>query len=81
MTMSSMTLQTIGKARPAVVLASARQGVFFIPAILLLPRVCGLVGVEIALPVADVFSFILAILLIKGTLKGLAAFGRQEHLR
>ena len=77
LTMSSMTLQTIGKARPAVILASARQGIFFIPAILVLPQIWGVLGVEIALPLADVFSFVLAVFLIRGTLKELADLERQ----
>ena len=68
-TVSNMTLQTIGRARPATILASARQGIFFIPLILGLPPMLGLVGVQLATPIADLCSFLLAIPLIRSTLK------------
>ena len=57
----NMMLQTIGKSFRASLLAMSRQGLFFIPAVLLLPALIGIQGVEIAQPIADVCSFILAI--------------------
>lgn len=57
----NMLLQTIGKALPASILALSRQGLFFLPAIAILPPTLGLLGIQIALPVADVFSFLLAL--------------------
>ena len=54
---SNMTLQTIGDTGPATLLAGARQGVFFIPAVLLLPRLMELWGVMLAQPLADVLTF------------------------
>lgn len=59
--MSNMLLQSVGKAVPASILALARQGLFYIPAIIVLSFLFGLKGIEIAQPIADVFSFILAI--------------------
>ena len=56
-----MMLQTIGKSFRDSLLAMSRQGLFFIPAVLLLPALIGIQGVEIAQPIADVCSFILAI--------------------
>ena len=44
--MSNMMLQTIRKPVRATLLSSARQGLFFIPLIFLLPRFFGLQGVE-----------------------------------
>ena len=70
-TVSNMTLQTIGRARPATILASARQGIFFIPLILGLPPLLGLSGVQLATPLADLGSFLLAFPLIHGTLQEL----------
>ncbi len=58
---SNMMLQTIRKSIPAVVLASARQGLFFIPLIFLLPSAFGLLGVEVCQPVSDLLSFVLAV--------------------
>ena len=67
--MSTMLLQTIGKAVPASIVAMARQGLFFVPMILLLPLFFGLFGVQIAQPAADVLSFILAIPLCRKVLR------------
>lgn len=60
-TICNMMLQTIGKSFRASLLAMSRQGLFFIPAVLLLPALIGIRGVEIAQPIADVCSFVLAI--------------------
>ena len=57
----NMLLQTIRKPVRAVLLASARQGLFFIPAILLLPYFLGLQGVEMSQAAADFCSFLFAL--------------------
>jgi Na+-driven multidrug efflux pump len=59
-----MTLQTCGQSISANVLAASRNGIFFIPLIIILPRVMGLSGVEICQAVCDVLAFLLAIPLI-----------------
>ena len=48
----NMLFQSIGKSGRATFLACCRQGVFFIPLILTLPRAFGLLGVEICQPIA-----------------------------
>lgn len=57
----NMMLQTIGMAAQASIVASARQGLFFIPLILILPLFLGLFGVQIAQMLADILSFLLAL--------------------
>lgn len=57
----NMMLQTIRKPVRAVTLSSARQGLFFIPFILILPHFFGLQGVEMCQAVSDLCSFLLAI--------------------
>jgi putative MATE family efflux protein len=59
--MSNMLLQTIGKAVGASIIAISRQGLFFLSAILILPRKLGLLGVQISQPIADVCSFLVAL--------------------
>ena len=59
--MTNMMLQSMGKGVPASITASARNGLFFIPMILLLPRLFGLLGVEITQAVADVLSISISI--------------------
>lgn len=49
--------QCLGFKAPATFLASCRQGVFFVPAILILPRLLGLTGVELSQPAADLLTF------------------------
>lgn len=66
---SNMMLQTIRKAGRAALLASARQGLFFIPCILVLPHLIGIRGVEMTQAIADILSFMLALPLTISTLK------------
>ena len=53
---TNMMLQSIGKGVKASITASARSGIFFIPLILILPRIFGLAGVEMTQAVADILS-------------------------
>ncbi|TDN87341.1 putative MATE family efflux protein [Salegentibacter sp. 24] len=48
--------QAVGKAIPALLLTLSRQGFFFIPLILILPRYFGETGVWISFPIADLLS-------------------------
>lgn len=63
-TVCNMTLQTSGHSLSANILAAARNGIFFIPLILILPHYLGLKGVEICQAVCDILAFLLAIPLI-----------------
>ncbi len=67
--MSTMLLQTIGMALKASIAAMARQGLFFIPAILILPLIFGLFGVQIAQAVADALSFVMVVPITQSVLK------------
>lgn len=57
----NMLLQTIRRPVRAVLLASSRQGLFFIPFILVLPYFLGLQGVEMSQAAADLCSFLFAL--------------------
>lgn len=71
--MCNMLLQSVGRALPASVLSMARQGLFFIPAILILPAAgLGLLGVELSQAVADLLSFALALLIGFRTIRELS---------
>lgn len=59
--MTNMLLQTIGKGIQASIIAISRQGLFFLPAVLILPRMFGILGIQISQPVSDVFAFSIAI--------------------
>lgn len=62
-TMCNMYLQCTGQSGYASLLASARQGIFFLPGTLLLPALFGLLGVQLVQPISDLFSFALAVIL------------------
>ncbi|MDD4498460.1 MAG: MATE family efflux transporter, partial [Methanosarcinaceae archaeon] len=52
--------QALGKARPAFFLSLARQLLFLLPLILVLPRFYGLNGIWVSFPISDILSFGLA---------------------
>lgn len=66
---SNMMLQSIGKGLKATITSSARNGIFFIPLILILPRILGILGVEITQACADVLSLLLTVPLAASELK------------
>ena len=57
----NMLFQCIGKSAQATLLSSARQGIFFLPLIVVLPKLFGLLGVRITQPVSDVLAFLVCI--------------------
>ena len=59
--MSNMMLQTMGRVFSATILSISRNGLSFIPAVLILPLVFGLDGVLLAQPVADIVALLMAI--------------------
>ena len=59
--MCNMMLQSMGKGLKASISSSARNGICFIPLILILPRILGITGVEIAQTVADVISVFISV--------------------
>ncbi len=69
--MNNMMMQTMGKTVPATILAASRQGLFFIPALLILPQFLGLTGIQCAQAVSDVFTFALTTLLNRKVMRSL----------
>ena len=63
--MNNMMMQTMGKTVYASILASARQGLFFIPALLVLPRLFGLLGIQMAQAVADLCTVVITTVLCR----------------
>lgn len=62
--MMTITYQTIGESRYGLFLSAIRQGLFYVPVILLLPRFLGITGIYAAQPVADVLTILVCILSI-----------------
>ena len=59
--MASVTYQALGKKALASILSVSRQGLFYIPAVLILPRVLGILGVQSCQALSDLFAFVFAI--------------------
>jgi len=79
--MSNMMLQTIKRTGPASFLAMARQGLFFIPAILTLPHFLGLFGIQIAQACADLVAVICAIPIQVKVLKEFKNLIREQEVK
>lgn len=58
-TLSSMYYSAIGKPKRAILISISRNGLFLIPALLILPRFFGLNGVLLSTSVSDALSLIL----------------------
>lgn len=54
-------LQSVGKSISATILSCCRQGLFFIPLILILPRFLGLTGIEYAQAISDALTFLVSV--------------------
>jgi putative MATE family efflux protein len=55
----AVLFQSIGRAGPAALIFAARQAFFFLPAVLILPRIMGLDGIILSQPIADILTFAL----------------------
>ena len=60
-TATGMLFQNIRMTFPATLLSVCRNGLFFLPALLLLPMWLDMLGVQMAQAVADVLTFVLAV--------------------
>ncbi len=72
-TVYSSLFLAMGKAKEGCFLGACRQGLCFIPVILILPRIWGLKGIIYAQPAADVISVLIA--------AGMAVYLRRELAR
>lgn len=75
-TVSNMLTQTCRYPWRANLLACSRRGLFFIPAVMLLPLWLGMTGVEAAQCVSDVLGFLLTIPIMAYTLRNLGQQAR-----
>lgn len=69
--LSNMMMQNLRLTYSAMLLATARQGLFFIPVVLILPRILGITGLEMSQAIADIFTFIIALPLQSQVLRNL----------
>jgi putative MATE family efflux protein len=75
--LNNMMMQVTGKAVPASILALARQGLFLVPFVFLLERWLGVLGIQIAMPIADFCTFLLSLPMGLRILRGMG--GPQKN--
>jgi len=68
-TCTIMLLQALRKSFRATLLACARQGFFFVPLILWIPRMLGLEWVIFVQPISDILTFLLTLVILIPFLK------------
>jgi len=61
--------QAVGKAIPALLLTLTRQGFFFIPLVIILPRYLGELGVWLSFPIADLLATVVTGLYLRREVK------------
>jgi putative MATE family efflux protein len=54
------TFQGLSKGKDALFLSLVRQLIFFIPLLFLLPRIWGIIGVWLSLPISDILAFLVS---------------------
>ena len=59
--LTNMMLQSTGKGIWATIVASSRQGFFFIPIVIILSSLFGITGLEISQTIADMCAFLLSL--------------------
>ena len=63
--MMTITYQTIGASRYGLFLSMIRQGLFYVPFILILPRYLGVAGIYASQPAADLLTILVCVLSIR----------------
>lgn len=63
--MMTITFQTIGSSRMGLFLSLIRQGLFYVPSILVLPRIMGVMGIYLSQPAADVLTILVCLCLVR----------------
>ena len=71
--MGNMMPQSIGYGIRATLVSIGRQGLFLIPALLILTPILGLLGIQISQPIADLCTFFLAAFVMNGIFKEMDA--------
>ncbi|WP_300799821.1 MATE family efflux transporter [uncultured Acetatifactor sp.] len=75
----NMLTQSIGYSFRATLTAIGKQGLFFIPAILILPGVYGVLGLQLAQPVADLLTFVLTQVIVVMVVKELKGMEKEAQ--
>lgn len=78
-TISNMTFQVIGRSWQATFLSCCRQGLFFLPLIVVLPLCFGITGIQLTQPIADLLTFFCCIPLLLFFFRDLKRMERDKE--
>ena len=76
---TNMMMQTTAQTFRASIVALARQGLFFLPLIFMLPLAMGLLGIQAAQPISDACTFVLALILQLGLLRKIRRMEEKQR--
>lgn len=77
--MVNMITQSIGYGFRSAIVSMSKQGTFFIPALLILPRLTGIIGIQISQPIADILTGILATAIVIPVLRAMKKGNIPQH--
>jgi len=80
MVSTNMISQNLGKEKESSILSISRQGLFFLPCILILPHWLGVLGVQLSQSIADILSFLLSLPIGIGILRELKFLQQYEKM-
>jgi len=78
MVLANMMMQNLSMAFRASFLAMSRQGLFYIPLVLILPHIFGFVGIQMCQAISDLISFVVTVILVIGVIRELNEKNQQE---
>lgn len=76
--MMTITFQTIGNASFGLFLSLLRQGILYVPFILVLPRIMGVRGIYFSQPASDILTLLVCLFSVK-TMKKIASSSMKQH--
>lgn len=76
--MCNMLTQSIGYGFRASIVAAGRQGICLLPALMILPGILGIRGLQLSQPTADVCTSIIAAIVVIGVLKELKEKAEEQ---
>lgn len=79
-TSSNMLMQSLRYSGKATVLALARQGIFYIPLVLLLPKLMGELCLTLVQPIADGLSFVITVILTLPAVRKIKSSAKKEDV-
>ena len=68
---ANMTFQSVGKKGRAFFLACCQNGIFFIPLVLILPKIFGITGLEVSQPISYLIAAVVSVPFLLSFLKSL----------